>query len=155
MSKAEKASHRAECIESLRLALRPGDRITCTVMRVSRSGMSRTIMLQIPQRYEDGRLYIRDISYMVAHAIGERFDGEGVVMTGCGMDMRFAAVYNLGRVLFRDGFGIEGAKDGKRRRPKSRKSAAQMVRNGWVFRGRNGDASGWDTDGGYALDYRG
>lgn len=163
MSKAEKASHRAECIESLRLALRPGDRITCTVMRVSRSGMSRTIMLQIPQRYEDGRLYIRDISYMVAHAIGERFDGEGVVMTGCGMDMRFAAVYNLGRVLFRDGFGIEGTKAtvGKRkpyiahRRPKSRKAAAQMVRNGWVFRGRNGDASGWDTDGGYALDYRG
>lgn len=156
---------RAESIETLRNMLRPGDAVTCTVLHVSKSGMSRSIMLQVPGKREDGALFIRDISWLVAKAIGERFDDKngGVVMTGCGMNMCFAAVYNLGRVLFPDGFGIEGTKAtvGKRkpyiahRRPKSRKAAAQMVRNGWVFRGRNGDASGWDTDGGYSLDYRG
>ena len=67
------------------------------------------------------------------------------------MNMRFATVYALGRALFPDGFGIMGEKDGKRRRPKSPEAAAQMVRHGWAFRGRNGDTSGWDTDGGYAL----
>ena|ERR1035437_1828097 len=52
-------------------------------------------------------------------------DGDG----GCGMDMGFHLVYNLGRTLFPEGFKVEG-------------------------RGRNGDASGWDKDGGYALKQR-
>lgn len=151
-----KQTERTECV-TLRGLLSPGDRTTCTVMHVSRSGMSRTIMLQIPLLDDNGRPYIRDISYLVAKAIGARFDQKngGVVMGGCGMNMCFAAVYNLGRVLFPDGFGLIGEKDGKQRRAKSRKSAAQMIRAGWKFRGRNGDASGWDNDGGYALDYRG
>ena len=32
--------------------------------------------------------------------------------------------------------------------------AAQAVARGAVFRGRNGDKSGWDDDGGYALNHR-
>lgn len=151
-------SERNEAIRHLREIIKPGDSICCTVMHVSKSGMSRTIMLQIALSDKNGRPYIRDISYLVAKAIGVRFDQKngGVVMGGCGMNMCFAAVYSLGRVLFPDGFGIAGVKEGHRvRRPATAKAAAQMVRNGWSFRGRNGDASGWDTDGGYALDYRG
>ena len=92
----------------------------------------------------------------VADAIGDRWDDRrgGVVVGGCGMNMCFATVYALGRALFPDGFGIVGEKDGKRRRPKTAKAAAQMVRAGWRFRGRNGDTNGWDNDGGYALRYR-
>lgn len=152
---------RAESVETLRNMLRPGDAVTCTVMHVSKSGMSRSIMLQVPGKREDGTLFIRDISWLVAKAIGERFDSNngGVVMTGCGMNMCFAAVYNLGRVLFPDGFGILGERQPpmspKKARPNSPKHAAQLVRTGYKFRGRNGDTSGWDTDGGYALDYRG
>lgn len=150
-------SDKTHAIESLRKMLRPGNRITCTVLHVSKPGMSRSIMLQIPVRNDDGSIGIMDISWMVAKALGDRFDQKngGVRVTGCGMDMRFHTVYSLGRVLFPDGFGIMGEKDGKRRRPKSRKAAAQMVRNGWKFHGRNRDESGWDMDGGYALDYRG
>ncbi len=145
-------------LNNLRAMLNPGDRITCTVLNVSQSGMSRSILLQIPviDKYTC-RLAIRDISWMVAKVIGARLDPKngGVVMRGCGMNMCFAAVYSLGRALFPDGFGIEGEKDGKRRAPKTRKAAAAMVRAGWKFRGRNGDTTGWDNDGGYALDYRG
>lgn len=146
-----------EAIETLRKYLKPGDSIKCDVLHVSRSGMSRSIRLEIPAKDDTGRLFIHDISYLVARAIDARFDDKrgGVIMGGCGMNMSFAAVYNLGRVLFPDGFGLVGSKGEKKRRATSRKSAASMVRNGWVFRGRNCDASGWDNDGGYALDYRG
>lgn len=156
-TKKEKAQGRADAIAYLRTILKPGDAITCTVMHVSGSGMSRSIMMQVPLKNEDGTLRIHDISWRVAHAIGARFDSKhgGVVMRGCGMDMRFSAVYSLGRVLFPVGFGIIGERDGKRKRPVSKAHAARMVRAGWRFRGRNGDASGWDNDGGYSLDYRG
>lgn len=157
-SKKEKAKDRADAIAYLRTILNPGDRITCTVMHVSASGMSRSIMLQIPVKQGDGTIRIQDISWRVAAAIGGRFDDKrgGVVMGGCGMNMCFAAVYSLGRALFPDGFGIEGTTSGgKKIRPASQKQAARMVALGGKFRGRNGDASGWDDDGGYALDYRG
>ena len=155
-SKKQKAADRAEAIEALRKMLKPGDAVTTTILHVSRSGMSRVIQCQAIDFGEpDHHPYIRDISGLVADAIGDRWDNRGgVVVNGCGMDMCFATVYALGRALFPDGFGIVGEKDGKRRRPKSPKAAAQMVRAGWRFRGRNGDASGWDTDGGYALRYR-
>ena len=155
-SKKQKAADRAEAIETLRKILQPGDAVTTTVLHVSRSGMSRVIMCQAIDFGEpDHHPYIRDISGLVADAIGDRWDNRGgVVVNGCGMDMRFATVYALGRALFPAWFGIVGEKDGKRRRPKSPKAAAQMVRAGWRFRGRNGDTSGWDTDGGYALRYR-
>lgn len=157
-TKKEKAQDRADAIAYLRKILKPGDAITCTVMHVSGSGMSRSIMLQVPFKHDDGTLRIQDISWRVADAIGSRWDYKrrgGVVMRGCGMNMCFEAVYILGRVLFPDGFGIIGEHDGKRKRPATAKQAARMVRDGWRFRGRNGDASGWDNDGGYALDYRG
>lgn len=156
-AKKEKAQDRADAIAYLRTILKPGDRITCTVLHVSASGMSRSIMLQVPVADSDGTLRIQDISWRVADAIGERFDlrNGGVVMHGCGMDMRFASVYHLGRVLFPDGFGIIGERDGNKKRPATKAHAARMVRAGWRFRGRNGDASGWDNDGGYSLDYRG
>ena len=156
-SKKQKAADRAEAIETLRKILQPGDAVTTTVLHVSRSGMSRVIQCQAIDFGEpDHHPYIRDISGLVADAIGDRWDDRrgGVVVNGCGMNMCFATVYALGRALFPDGFGIVGEKDGKRWRPKSPKAAAQMVRHGWAFRGRNGDRSGWDTDGGYALRYR-
>jgi hypothetical protein len=74
------------------------------------------------------------ISAYVGHAIGspqsrknwER--SQGLTVGGCGMDMGFALVYDLSRTLFPDGFKL--AKDQY---------------------GRNGDKSGYDRDGGYAL----
>lgn len=148
---------KARAIAELLKFLKPGDTVTTTVLHVSRSGMSRSIMCQAVRTDCDGTPYISDISYLVADAIGSRVDAHGgVVMGGCGMNMCFAVVYSLGRALFPEGFGILGRHPvtGHKGRAKTAKSAARMVRNGWQFRGRNGDASGWDTDGGYSLGYR-
>ncbi len=103
--------------------LKPGDRVYTISRHVSRSGMSRRI----------STIYIKDntpldISYRVARALEEplQYNQEGIRVDGCGMDMGFELVYNLGRILFPEGFKVEGI-------------------------GRNGDTSGWDKDGGYAL----
>lgn len=172
-----KNSDRIEAISHLREMLNPGDTVTTQVMHVSPSGMSRTIQCEViayrvdnVYPMKDGRTdydakpikrtrksYIADITHNVAVAIGARYNQKhgGVVMGGCGMDMCFAAVYDLGRTLFPYGFGVEGIRlDGRKVRPKTKAGAARMVKNGVVFRGRNGDATGWDDDGGCALRYR-
>ena len=73
----------------------------------------------------------QDISYFAALAMGDKIDQKngGIKIGGCGMDMGFALVYNLSYALFPQGFKVEGI-------------------------GRNGDKSGWDDDGGYALKHR-
>lgn len=140
---------RAEAIAELRKTLAPGDTVYTVLRSVSRSGMSRRIDLY--KLGADGPIYL---SGYAARALGtdaaNASDG-GIKVDGCGMDMGFHLVYLLSRTLFPDGFGIESE---SKRRPISREHAAQMVENGYKFHGRNGDASGWDTDGGYALSHR-
>lgn len=156
--KADKYT-RAEHIATLRENLRPGDKVYASVAHVSRSGMSRLIRLYVVQ--PGGSLW--DITGLAGQAIGWGNDGDrwGIPVSGCGMDMCFHTVYSLSRVLFPDGFGVEMSRvvdpttnRTQKRRPKSRRSAAAMVRAGWKSWGRNGDGSGWDNDGGYALIYR-
>jgi len=155
--KADKHT-RAEHIETLRKNLNPGSIVYASVAHVSRSGMSRLIRIYFVQ--PGGTLW--DITGLAGQAIGWGHDRDrwGIPVSGCGMDMCFHTVYTLSRVLFPEGFGVEmhkgtrGEPGHKVRRPKTRKSAAAMLRAGWKSWGRNGDASGWDNDGGYALIYR-
>ena len=171
-TKTEKQAERADAITRLRSFLKPGDNITTTVLHVARSGMSRSIRCQAIRHDDDGAPYIDDISWLVARAIGARLDDRGgVVIGGCGFDATFEVVYSLGRVLFPDGF----APSNKAMRPSDGKVVNVDVGSGmnhsasvtfaldraWVekkraagfrfIRGRNGDESGWDNDGGYAL----
>lgn len=174
---------RDEAIAELRSILKPGDTVDADVVRVSSSGMSRVIALRciayreekeypllppesapypLARDYDAKPLrvtrtpYIRSIDGLVSDACGYRLDeAGGVRVSGCGMNMCFAVVYELGRVLFPDGFGIEGTRpDGRKVRPKSKAAASRMAAAGVTFRGRNGDCSGWDPDGGYAMKYR-
>jgi hypothetical protein len=107
----------------LRQNLKPGDTVYTILRHVSQSGMSRSIDLLI---IKDNRHWI--ISPLAAEILGMGLDHKhgGIKISGCGMDMGFELVYNLGRDLYPDGYKVEG-------------------------RGRNGDESGWDKDGGYAL----
>lgn len=124
MTKAQQ-SERDECITRLRETLKPGQTVYTNLKHVSRSGMQREIGMHIVEAGE-----IRWITGLAARAMGDRIGArDGIVIGGCGMDMGFALVYNLGRTLFPAGFKVEG-------------------------RGRNGDTSGWDNDGGYALKHR-
>ncbi len=132
MTKRE--AEQTEAIAELRKILKPGSDVYTNVEHVSSSGMTRHISLHVPYRDKGSagrtKLRIRNITWLAARAMGERVnrDNGGIVVGGCGMDMCFGTVYNLGRVLFPKGYKL----------PKG-------------AYGRNGDASGFDPDGGYAL----
>ncbi len=160
MSTAWTKTQTTEAIADLKELLKPGDDVYTYIDTVSRSGMSRTIKCYIVVQ-KDQKPYIRDISHLVAKATERRINKDrAVIVGGCGMDMAFALVYELGYALYPDGFGQLSSKDygaqaPMTHRPKTKKEAANMIEAGVVFeRGRNGDTGGWDNDGGYALNKR-
>ena len=111
-----------ELIDTLRTTLKPGDTVYTVLRHVSRSGMYRLIDL-----YKISNNTIIYLSGYVGPLLEGRDPKTGACKaSGCGMDMGFHLVYNLGSILFPDGFAVSGI-------------------------GRNGDVSGWDRDGGYAL----
>jgi hypothetical protein len=159
MKQSEKNAAQVDSLATLRKLLMPGDTVTTIVRSVASSGMSRRITLLVARDNE-----VRDITWDVARAFGESVkqrgqyvQDAGLWVAGCGMDMCFATVYNLGRMLFPEGFGELAWRTSDPTatipagRPQTPVEAAAMVADGFVFRGRNGDSSGWDTDGGYAL----
>lgn len=119
---------RAEAIAQLKKWLKPGDTVYTILRHVSRSGMRRVIGVVI-LKYDRKQRRIVDLhpNYSVSKVLGlRRGDSDGVVIDGCGMDMGFALVYDLGRALWPDGT------------PKPHGT-------------RNGEP---DRDGGYALQHR-
>lgn len=137
----EKENARKELLE----ILEPGDTVYCVLRHVSRSGMQREISF-----FTEGMLNLDwRMSTVLDMRRGKR---DGLVVGGCGMDMGFHVVYNLSRRLFPDGFGEKGEGPlGHEIRPKTKEKAAEAVSKGVKFYGRNGDPTGWDNDGGYAL----
>lgn len=90
-----------EMIENLQNLLSPGDTVYTQVTHVAASGMSRNIKVMVIRDNEP-----QNITYWVAQAIGCKMsrNGDGLKISGCGMDMAFEVVYNLGRVLWPNGF---------------------------------------------------
>ncbi len=114
-----KARIREAALQYLRDNLKPGDTVYCILRNVSRSGMSRQIDF-----YMEG---MRCISGSIAEALDYPQAQHGALKVGgCGMDMGFSVVYNLGATLWPNGT------------PKPHGT-------------RNGEL---DTDGGYALKHR-
>lgn len=99
--------------------IKPGTAVYCVLRSVSSSGMSRRISFFA---IRDGELVCLDhaISVLTHYSRSRK---EGLTVSGCGMDMGFAVVYDFGRNLWPDGTG----------KPHGT---------------RNGEP---DTDGGYAL----
>lgn len=91
-----------QAVEDLRLWLPFGAEVYTLVKSVSKTGMSRQISLYVVQEGS-----IKEIDYFVARALNRRRD-KGIRINGCGMDMGYALVYELGRALFQD----EGADSG-------------------------------------------
>jgi hypothetical protein len=87
-------------IDELRAMLKPGDTIYTRLNHVSKSGMMRVIDLFVIRDNEPRR-----ITWSACQATGTTYNDkhEGMRMDGCGMDMGFAAVYNLGSVLWPNG----------------------------------------------------
>lgn len=179
MTKAQEAEKK-EAREQLREWLKPGDTVYTVLRHVSRSGMLRVISLHFIAPDDNGQSFAMDLTRLAAKATGMTVDRDrdGIRIQGCGMDMGFELVYQLGRALWPEGFapgdpwrpgaykvcGIrpEDGKlvnvnfgRGKNAGPMRREELAAFVAKGWTFpNGRNGDTSGWDNDGGYALRQR-
>jgi hypothetical protein len=156
----------AEARATLREFIKPGDTVYCNIKHVSRSGMLRIISLSVidtesrgTSHPDHGKPRLRDITGLAAKAMDDKLDRDrwGLKVGGCGMNMCFATVYNLGRALFPNGSGVEMVTDSavsdrqRRTTPVSEGEAAKLQKQGWRSYGRNGDPSGWDRDGGYAL----
>ena len=98
----------AEAIGRLLSELTPGRTVYTKITHVSRSGMSRSIECYLAQ----GRDNLTDITWSIARATNARLDPRhgGIIMGGCGMDMGFALVYNLGRTLYPNGVPCTGSR---------------------------------------------
>lgn len=142
---------RDEALAELRRLCPPGTTVHTILRHVSRSGMTRRIGAVV---LTDGDS--RELDYLIAAAgIFREGKGGGLVLGGCGMDMGFQLVYTLSRSLYPGGFGTVGTMPGGGDiRAAGPQHAAELVTQGVKFRGRNGDTSGWDRDGGYALKHR-
>ncbi len=139
-SKAEIDEDKATAMRNLRKAFKPGDTVYFVVTHVSKSGMSRSIefyrpcVVQETAWLPDGshkcvrKLAIERVTWEFSRVLGYRIDQRngGIVVGGCGMDMGFHCVYNVGRMMWPKGT----------RNPHGR---------------RNGEP---DSDGGYALKSR-
>lgn len=96
-----KAAMQEQAKAELRKILKPGQTVYCILNHVSSSGMSRSISLAIGGAKGE----IRKLDYLVARANGEHIDDKhgGLKVSGCGMDMGFHLVYNLGSMLWPNG----------------------------------------------------
>ena len=176
MSQSAKQKERDEAIERLREWIKPGDTVYTILRHVSRSGMQREVSLKL---FKDRELPYH-LDGNVAAALGNRIGKhDGVIVSGCGMDVGFELVYNLGRVLFPGGvsaqctrcnlYPVHHEDDGKviPNRDGNGDLYAYGPCSGWnrdtepegeflghSFRGRNGDRGPWEPDGGYALQQR-
>jgi len=146
----KKERERQESIDYLRELIKPGDTVYTILKHVSRSGMYRVIDLYIMVDNSPRRIS----SYAADLLEGYDYRHEGCKASGCGMDMGFHLVYNLSYTLFPNGFGITSQPCGlypEGIRPGTKEHANLLQSKGVQFYGRNGDKSGWDNDGGYAL----
>jgi hypothetical protein len=99
-SKAEIAANKAKALETLREYLKPGSKVYVQVASMSRSGMSRDLRLFVV--HEGDLLNITwDACFATGNIPRDSKYGERVWrIGGCGMDMAFAAVYELSSALF-------------------------------------------------------
>lgn len=100
-------NEKQEALDALRLQIKPGDTLLTTVRHVSRSGMYRVIDVYMIKENE-----LLRYSWSVAKALEYRYDKnhEGVGVSGCGMNMCYSIIHNLGYALFPNGFTCIGDK---------------------------------------------
>lgn len=104
MTKREKQERKENAVKRLREILKPGDTVGCVLLKRSSSGMYRHI--KVLANTDEGPM---DISGLVSDALECRWHEDGSVgVGGCGMDMGFHIVYELGHTLFRDGYHCPG-----------------------------------------------
>lgn len=102
--KAIKEQEKQEAITTLLKLVKPNDIIYTDIKSVSSSGMSRQIACYIGYLNDNGQPRIKEITWFVSKACELKIGSKGgLLVSGCGMDMAFSVVYNLGRTLWPNG----------------------------------------------------
>lgn len=102
--KQEKAQAQQEAVNTLLDMIKPNDLVYTALKSVSSGGMSRQIAVYLPYVNNEGQSRIKDITYFVGKALDLKVGSkDGLVVGGCGMDMGFNTIYNLGRTLWPNG----------------------------------------------------
>ena len=132
MTRKEKQARQIESENRLREIINPKDKIYCILRSVSKSGMSRRIDFYkfVAEGDKIDKIFLTSsiADYLgYSYTVDDWRQGKGLRVGGCGMDMGFSVVYNLGYRLFKGGDGV-------------------------TVTGRNGDTNP-ETDGGYLLNY--
>lgn len=154
-----KEQQKQEAIARLREMLKPGDTLHTVVRSVSKSGMSHRLDVYKLQNGD-----AQYLTHLAAKACGYSIPskGKGLRIGGCGMDMGFALVYELSQALFPKGFKVVETKPCKHCQDRPGfdglgNTCKHCNGTGSIETpaiGRNGDKSGYDNDGGYALKQR-
>lgn len=100
MSTTQKQIEREKAIAELRKLLKPGTTVYTLLRHRSASGMYRVVDVYVIKQNTPLRL-----SWSVALATGAGYDTkhEGVRAPGCGLDVGYQIVYDLGSVLWPNG----------------------------------------------------
>lgn len=77
-------------------------RVWAEIKHVSQSGMTRDIAFYIPVYAHDGKLSMRNITWIMSKLIDRRYNDKngGIRVHGCGMDMAYDCIYNLSCRLY-------------------------------------------------------
>ena len=106
LTKAEgQRLYKAQTVASLKKKIKPGSKIYTKLESVSSSGMSRRISLYVVAPAKKGQpAQIANITYSASVAMERKVsDLGGIQVGGCGMDMGFSLVYDLGASLWPKG----------------------------------------------------
>ena len=105
--KAQAEAERDEAIAELRKYMKPGATVYTKMKHCARSGMMRVIDVFVIRNNEPLRL-----TWSACIAVGIKYNRkhEGAEMGGCGMDMGFALVYEIGATLYRKPWRCVGEK---------------------------------------------
>lgn len=108
MATKAQQTDRLEAIEKLQAILGRGDTLHTILRNVSSSGMSRVISVIYVNN--DGSLL--NLDYLISQIgvykrtpASSRYDG--LKVSGTGMDMGFAVVYNVSQTVFNDGYALK------------------------------------------------
>ncbi len=111
MTTTQKNAQKSEALARLQEWLKPGDTVYTILDHVSASGMTRHIRLVL-MKSDGERVTDLHPNHAAATVLGLRqAKRDGLIISGCGMDMGFEIVYQLGRALWPNGVPCTGNRD--------------------------------------------